>query len=368
MPNVITKWSQFYITDAGLRLRQRAIASEGLIDFCYAKIGQGVPLNPANIPLMTDIVLPAEQVPVVRSEADGTTHYAGVRIDNANFDNPVLMTEIGLFARIDDEEPILYGYTYAEQGYDSIPAGKVSHYVWLVGIDTVISRATSVTFTYDGSKVYATELEMDALIQSFDEFRGQIESGLMPSDMPEKVDEAVEKAANAEKTANDVKAIVEDFSASSITSQGIIIPTVGWAAAPADEYSGVCVDIPIEGLTEDMIPIISILPSQAWQNCGFNSAPRVLEGKLRIYAQSVPTQPVTASAAFLSPSANTASGNYKLLAATADRLGGVKIGDGVDIQEDGTISVNNQTIVDAVNDVTASDEDGAAVVNRYFGK
>ncbi len=368
MPNVITKWSQFYVTDAGLRLRQRAIASEGLIDFCYAKIGQGVPINPANIPLMTDIVLPAEQVPVVRSEADGVTHYAGVRIDNADFAEPVLMTEIGLFARIGDEETILYGYTYAEQGYDSVPAGKVSHYVWLVGIDTVISRATSVTFTYDGSKVYATEQEIDTLIQAFDEFRASIESGLMPTDMPEKVDEAVEMATNAEKTANEVKSIVEDFSASSITSQDIIIPTAGWETAPTDEFSGVCVDIPIEGLTDDMIPIISVLPNQAGQNCGFSPAPRVMNGKLRIYAQKTPAQPVTASAAFLSPSANTVSGNYKLLAATADRLGGVKIGDGVNVQKDGTISVDNQAIEDVVNDATATDEESAAIINRYFRK
>ena len=162
MANVVTQWNPFIITNKGLELRQRSIATGATITFNYAKIGQGVPSNPATIPSMTDIISAAEQVPVVRSESDGVTHSVGIRIDNADFEQPVLMTEIGLFDSIGQETPVLYGYTYATQGYDSIPAGSTSHYVWTVSIDTVISRAQSISFTYDGSGVYVTEAEMAA--------------------------------------------------------------------------------------------------------------------------------------------------------------------------------------------------------------
>lgn len=162
MANVVTQWNPFIITNKGLELRQRSIATGATITFNYAKIGQGVPSNSATIPSMTDIISAAEQVPVVRSESDGVTHSVGIRIDNADFEQPVLMTEIGLFASIGQETPVLYGYTYATQGYDSIPAGSTSHYVWTVSIDTVISRAQSISFTYDGSGVYVTEAEMAA--------------------------------------------------------------------------------------------------------------------------------------------------------------------------------------------------------------
>jgi hypothetical protein len=162
MANVVTQWNPFIITNKGLELRQRSIATGATITFNYAKIGQGVPSNPATIPSMTDIISAAEQVPVVRSESDGVTHSVGIRIDNADFEQPVLMTEIGLFASIGQETSVLYGYTYATQGYDSIPAGSTSHYVWTVSIDTVISRAQSISFTYDGSGVYITEAEMAA--------------------------------------------------------------------------------------------------------------------------------------------------------------------------------------------------------------
>lgn len=162
MANVVTQWNPFIITNKGLELRQRSIATGATITFNYAKIGQGVSSNPATIPSMTDIISAAEQVPVVRSESDGVTHSVGIRIDNADFEQPVLMTEIGLFASIGQETPLLYGYTYATQGYDSIPAGSTSHYIWTVSIDTVISRAQSISFTYDGSGVYITEAEMAA--------------------------------------------------------------------------------------------------------------------------------------------------------------------------------------------------------------
>lgn len=162
MANVVTQWNPFIITNKGLELRQRSIATGATITFNYAKIGQGVPSNPATIPSMTDIISAAEQVPVVRSESDGVTHSVGIRIDNADFEQPVLMTEIGLFSSIGQETPVLYGYTYTTQGYDSIPEGSTSHYVWTVSIDTVISRAQSISFTYDGSGVYVTEAEMAA--------------------------------------------------------------------------------------------------------------------------------------------------------------------------------------------------------------
>ena len=179
MANTITVWSQFYITDAGLRLRQQTIATGAELTFCFARIGQGVPSNRENIPLMTDIVLYAEEVPVIRTVADGSSHYVGVRVDNKDFEQSILMTEIGLYAKIGDDEPVLYGYAYATQGYDSIPAGNVSHFVWTIGIDTIISRSQNITFAYDGSKVYASEEEIDELIKAFDEFKNEIRNDII---------------------------------------------------------------------------------------------------------------------------------------------------------------------------------------------
>lgn len=166
MENVETIWSPFIITNAGLNIRQKAIASNETVTFNYAKIGQGAPNTSENVPLMTDMILFAEQVEVVRTETKGVTHYIGVRIDNRTFERPVLMTEIGVFASIGNSEPVLYGYTYTTQGYDSIPSSDVSHYVWTIGIDTVLSRSQNISFSYDGSNLYVTQEDFNAHIHA----------------------------------------------------------------------------------------------------------------------------------------------------------------------------------------------------------
>jgi hypothetical protein len=156
MADVMTIWSPFILTDNGLALRQRALADQLNITWSYGKIGEGVPSNPADIPLFTDLVLPAQEVLIVRSESDGATHIIGIRIDNTEYDQPVLLREMGVFATIGDDPPILYGYTYAEQGYDSIPDKDTYHYVGTPEIDTVISRAQNITFNWTGSSLYVT--------------------------------------------------------------------------------------------------------------------------------------------------------------------------------------------------------------------
>ncbi len=322
MANVITDWSQFYLTDMGLRLRQQTIATGAELTFCFAKIGQGVPIKPENIPLMTDIISAAEKVPVVRSEAEGVTHSVGVRIDNKEFKQPVLMTEIGLFAQIGEEEPVLYGYTYATQGYDSIPAGKVSHYTWTIIIDTVISRAQSITFSYDGSKVYATEEEFDELKQQ-----------------------------------------IAKLDTSGISSLNIAIPISGWAENT--DTGGLFIDIPAEGVTENIIPIISIAPGDgaAAAKCGLSTRAQTGDGYIKLYVKTAPEREINADVVLLSPSKNISGGGSaaRLLPATATRLGGVKIGSGVSVTDDGTISVTTEGI-------TATDEDVENIIDEIFGE
>jgi hypothetical protein len=152
----MTIWSPFILTDNGLALRQNALANQLNIAWSYAKIGEGVPANPADIPLFTDLVLPAREALIVRSESDGATHKIGIRIDNSDFDQPVLLREMGVFAAIGTDPPILYGYAYAEQGYDSIPDKDTYHYVGTPEIDTVISRAANIEFNWTGSSLYVT--------------------------------------------------------------------------------------------------------------------------------------------------------------------------------------------------------------------
>lgn len=163
MADVITKWSEFYLTEKGLEMRQKVIAEGVVPRFVYAKIGEGVPAIPANIPLMTDLVSPSEQVAVTRSYAVQKTHYLDVYIDNKDFQQEIFMREIGVFAKLaDSDEVILYGYSYTLQGYEPIPTGDTFHRTWRIGANTGISRSSNIVIVYDGSQVYVTVEEFDA--------------------------------------------------------------------------------------------------------------------------------------------------------------------------------------------------------------
>lgn len=355
MANIVTVWSTFFITDAGLRLRQQSIATGETLKFCGAKIGQGVPSNPLNIPNMTDIVSVAEEVPVVRSISEGVTHFIGVRIDNTSFKQPILMTEIGIFATIGEDEPVLYGYTYATQGYDSIPAGNVSHYVWTIGIDTVISRAHNISFVYDGSKVYATEEKIDELIQAFDKFKDSAD-----------VKSAVDKSDQALDIVNKVKHQLENLSVPGIIRQDIVIPITGWVQGDPEEYDGLSVDIPIEDVAGDMIPIVIVPPKQikVIGERKFSPCVKSDDGYIRLYSKASPPEPINATLILLITSEGvTGGGNYQLPTASEDRLGGVKIGENITVSDDGTISVNKESLI---GDLTATNEETQAIIDKHF--
>ncbi len=102
--------------------------------------------------------------------------------------------------------------------------------------------------------------------------------------------------------------------ATSVIYQQIEIPAIGWEAGEI----GFCVDIPIEGVTEDMIPFVSI-PRTATQNASgyeWNSVD-TFDGFMRFYAESAPETPLTAYATLVSPFA-ISSGSSVLKAASKE--------------------------------------------------
>lgn len=119
-----------------------------------------------------------------------------------------------------------------------------------------------------------------------------------------------------------------------------------------DNY-GLRMDIPLDGVTEAMQPFLSVHPAylETAKGCELFTTVRTMDGVLRLYAKSAPTTDMTATLTLLCATSGTVSGEtvsgigYPLPAATATRLGGVKVGDGLSVATDGTISVNSDKVV-----------------------
>lgn len=131
--------------------------------------------------------------------------------------------------------------------------------------------------------------------------------------------------------------------ASSMHTVDIRIPTEGWGEVTGeDEPAGVYVDIRNEDVQEDMVPVLTILPasSNEAKNCGLAPTVRTMEEALRVYAKQSPGKAMEASLMLFCASGNAGGGMYALPPATAETLGGVKIGPGLNVTSDGTLSVD----------------------------
>lgn len=153
-----------------------------------------------------------------------------------------------------------------------------------------------------------------------------------------------------------------------VVERQLVIPGSGWAMGAEGMYY---VDIPQADITEEMVPMVSVLPEDlaAAVACGLYPVSRTMSGGLRLYAAAAPASEIQASLVlFLAGSGQAGGGGegggtYVLPVATTTRLGGVKIGENMNVTQDGTISVDGDELLD---DVAASDEDVQAMLDEAF--
>lgn len=150
-----------------------------------------------------------------------------------------------------------------------------------------------------------------------------------------------------------------------ISRSEITIPADGWSSSAgeadddededadiddAGEYA-LHLDLPISTVTERMTPNVTIYPKYhaVAQNCGLCPSCRTMAGVLRFYAKTAPTVDIGASLALIGGSgyigvaSTSASGDIPVASAT--QLGGVMIGNGLNVTSDGVLSVDEATVM-----------------------
>lgn len=169
------------------------------------------------------------------------------------------------------------------------------------------------------------------------------------------------------------QAVVEQMIASATVKRDITITEYGWET---DGDGTVYLDIAQPDVTEKMVPIISVHPEylQVAKDCGLSATCQTLSGIVRIYADEMPTETLTAELVLLNASNGKAgsnnsssASNYVLPGATKTTLGGVIIGDGIDVDGDSTISISGETLINEVLDTVATDEEAREMLDDVFG-
>lgn len=352
-------WENVTITKGGEQLLSKMMNGSKLL-FTRVVIGDKT-VNNELLSAQTSVFSPLSAPALIagRSETpqeNGTQ--IKIQIRNDGVSKTTRMLQIGLYAKSEHDEEVLFGILQDDIGeeipaYEEFPQFLIELYATIA-----ISRTNNIQVVVNPS-VYITFADLQ-------KFKDEIDPSLMPKDIPEKVDDATEKAELALETANKVKQQLENLSVPGITKQEIIIPTTGWVQGNPEEYEGLLVDIPVEGVTEDMIPIVIVPPKQlkVIGERKFSPCVKSDDGYIRLYSKASPPEPINATLILLITSEGaTGGGNYQLPTASEDRLGGVKIGENITVSDDGTISVNKESLI---GDLTATNEETQAIIDKHF--
>ena len=139
-------------------------------------------------------------------------------------------------------------------------------------------------------------------------------------------------------TYDDLLAVINS---TAVRQMDVTIPAEGWEDTGEGLYP-LRLELPLE-VTAQMIPMLTVLPESSAQAAACGLAPFAQTGEdvLRLWAEKAPEEAMRASLTLLRNASGFGAGTTTLLPpATSERLGGVKVGEGLRVTEDGTLSVD----------------------------
>ena len=317
-----------YSCTPGIALIAKVLAGRCQMKYTRAAVGKGTIPEGESPKTMTQ---PAEYVmdamiSAITNPVNGECQVT-VQINSADVESGFYATGILLYAEDPDEGEVPYTYLVLENGPE-----------WIRPSSSIVGKLA----TFD----------LVAAVGDVDKVIATIDPNLFPT--YEVVEQMIQRAT---------------------VKRDIIIPTTGWATGAEESKEGdMYVDIIQEDVTEDMVPIISIFPAHAdkAQECGMRTTSRTIPGGVRIYAAKEPATEIHAILILMqaySGRSGTAGGggtsaDYVLPTATTTRLGGVKIGDNVNVAQDGTISVDG---IELLDEAIATDDDVKEALDSVLG-
>lgn len=282
---------------------------------------------------MTDVVSPVKDLNINKKEKtpDGKVVFGGA-YDNQGVTKPFYLRELALYARAEYRnedgsvkkavDEVLYSYGNAGATADYMPAYST---------ETVVEKQLDIV-VYIGN---SAKVELS------------IESGVYMT-----VGMAREMAAGL----------------GGVRKADISIPTNDWNGCEG-EYP-YTVSVEREEIKATHIPIVSLHRDSlaVAEAAGMCSSAETVDGAVRFWARNIPTADLEATLALLTPGTGelgAAGGGsaYVLPVATTETAGVVRIGEGLSVTADGTISVSGGGIGE---DDVATPEEMESMLDRVF--
>ena len=145
------------LTDEGLAMIIRSLNGE-TVTFTKLVLGNGTPPDLNNV---TEMANPLLNVPFTDSEAEESYLLLTGAVSSADIETSFYGKELGVFAKVDDEEEVLYAYRYSETA-DFYPASDSGRTLELtVSVVVQVGTAENVTAILVEGDAFASKEEFD---------------------------------------------------------------------------------------------------------------------------------------------------------------------------------------------------------------
>ena len=247
------------------------------------------------------------------------------------------LREFGVFAKTEDTEEILLYYATLGDSPQPVNAYKDNRVdIRRYPISIALELDADIQISYNPG-AFVTSAEVEKMVENL-------------------VHDAVSGLSNA---------IIKD----------ITVPSADWK--PAEELDGqetapegysYIVDVQVDEAEASQSPIVALHKAalETASKAGLCPTAQTLAGVLRLWAKRSPTEDMSATVTLISPGSGgggDGGSTYVLPVATATRLGGVKIGKGISVAEDGTITALTSGVSP---DDMASTEDTESMLDDVF--
>lgn len=271
-------WSDSTVTNAGLVMLNELLAGRTLT--ITDAIGGTGTADPATLVELQDLRAPVQTLSLLGIENQEEGKRVKIQITSTGLTEGYQLQQVAVYAALDKEEDSALLFVMQDDKGIWIP-----------------SESETPGFVVE---MYAfIAMTNDVKIQMVATSGAMVSVGLL-EEVLEKHNKDPETHPDIRASANLANAAIQGLLDSNIgiVQIDITIPTDGWVPDTVCPYH--C-DIANEQITADAVPLLTILPESmaVAQDCGMASCAQTLDGILRVYAETIPTEPIQASLALL---------------------------------------------------------------------
>lgn len=335
-----------YGSAAGIALIAKVLAGRCAMKYTRVAVGKGnIPddKTPKTMTEPADYVMDAV-IAGITNPVDGECQVT-VQINSANVDKGFYCTAVVLYAEDPDEGEVPYTYLVLENEPEWIrPASSIVGKLATIDLIAAVGDVDTVTAAIDPEAI-ATVAAVNDLLQRHNE-DPEAHAGIIMDAVGSAMKELEESGQIMSE--DRVKELIKESGGGGGGSSGgyygkydLTLSVDGWKAVSDSEGEmpyAYTYDAELADCTPELWPSGSATAScfSISNKAGVLNGCETLNGIVRFFSQRIPEADIQAVVTLF----GKGGGTGELVIATRDRLGCVKIGDGVEVTKDGVISVH----------------------------